>query len=144
MNYIMFLIAILLPSKVFAEEMHRLDELSDLTLKNRIILIRLNQDVLEHKKLFDKHYYEIKDRDIIWFILKDTGVVTNYPGALSKGFLVKTKKEYPLEHGQVLLIGKDGGIKDFDNKLLLGTLFKKIDAMPMRRHELESRNKSKN
>ncbi|GAM66295.1 hypothetical protein JCM19236_3747 [Vibrio sp. JCM 19236] len=37
------------------------------------------------------------------------------------------------------MIGKDGGIKHRQNELELSTLFNKIDAMPMRRSEMRSR-----
>ena len=142
MKYILLLMALLLPRMALSEERPLLDDLSQLVWKKRIILIWSDQKDTDFESSFKRYDYEIRDRDIVWFIVKDTHVITNYSGELSGEFISRTRKEYPIERGRVLLIGKDGGIKDSDNKLQLNAIFKKIDSMPMRQEEIESKTQS--
>lgn len=142
MKYILLLMALMLPKIALSEERPLLNEVNQLVWKNRIILIWSDQNDTDYERSLKRYEYEINDRDIIWFILNDTGVITNYEGELSSEFIGRTKQNYPIERGSVLLIGKDGGIKDRDNTLQLKPLFEKIDSMPMRQYEVRSKTKS--
>ena len=143
MKYILLLVALLLPKITFSDEQVPLDEVAQLVWKNRVILIWSDQNDIDYERSLQNYEDEINDRDILWFIFNDTGVATNYEGTLSSEFISRTKQKYPIERGRVLLIGKDGGIKDRDKTLQLNALFKKIDSMPMRQEEMKSKAQSK-
>ena len=123
MKYILLLVALLLPKIAFCEEKVLLDEVTQLVWKNRVILIWSDQNDSDYERSLKNYDDEIKDRDILWFIFNDTGVATNYDGTLSSEFISRTKQKYPIGRGRVLLIGKDGTIKDRDNTLQLNSLF---------------------
>ena len=143
MKYLLLLMALLLPKIALSEEHVLLDEVAQLVWKNRVILIWSDQNDSDYERSLQNYEDEIKDRDILWFIFNDTGVATNYEGKLSSEFISLTKQNYPIERGRVLLIGKDGTIKDRDNTLQLNALFEKIDSMPMRQEEMKSKARSK-
>lgn len=112
-----------------------LSSLDQLTWKNRVILVWTDhpepvKDTLERARP------EIDERDIFWFIFSDDEVLTNYSSALAADFADKTTRKYQSGNAKVLLIGKDGGVKESDTELLLDALFREIDAMPMRIREM--------
>ena len=45
--------------------------------------------------------------------------------------------DYSVDDFKVVLIGKDGGIKMETSNISLKNIFQKIDAMPMRRYEMQ-------
>jgi len=142
MKYIIFLIGIFLSCLVYSDE-RKLQNISQLVWENRVILIypddEVNLEKINYEVLFKKFNNEIKERDIIWFIIKDKKVFTNYPNTLSNDFIVNTKNKYQIEKYKILLIGKDGGVKAKGKDLNLEMLFEKVDAMPMRRQEINSK-----
>ena len=137
MKYLALLTALLMSGMVFSEQ-KPLQDISQLVWKNRIILILSAKDGSDDEQVFEKYDDQIKDRDVVWFILKDDQVVTNYLKKLSSEFSSRTKNSFLIESGSVLLIGKDGGIKARAKKLNLDAIFQEIDSMPMRRQEMES------
>ena len=82
----------------------------------------------------------IADRDILWFVVAGGAVRTNYDGEMSEGFVGRLRENYidDSETGtlKVLLIGKDGGVKNRANALDLESIDRQIDQMPMRREEM--------
>ena len=142
MKCIIFLIGIFLSCLVYSDE-RKLQNISQLVWENRVILIypddEVNLEKINYEVLFKKFNNEIKERDIIWFIIKDKKVFTNYPNTLSNDFIVNTKNKYQIEKYKILLIGKDGGVKAKGKDLNLEMLFEKVDAMPMRRQEINSK-----
>lgn len=114
--------------------------IEQLIWKNRVILInsddKSNAKTDEYKKLFNKYKHEINERDLIWFIIKEDDVITNYPTKISTNFIKRTKANYPIEKHPVLLIGKDGGIKTKSKKFDIDILFSDVDVMPMRQQEM--------
>ncbi len=131
----------LIPFVVFSmfaqgKEVTTLNDLSGLEWKYRIIVVNEPPSEAEVLALLEKHTAEIDDRDIVWFVVKVDGVLTNYKGELSEKFLSRTRHKYGERQGQVILIGKDGGIKSRLDRLDIDTIFSEIDAMPMRRYEI--------
>lgn len=114
----------------------KLENLNDLKWKKRIVL--LNKGDEEEIKQLREAAEEIKNRDIIWFRLKDGEIETNFDGELSENFAEYLENEYFKKfEANVFLIGKDGGIKSKDEKLDLKNYFGQIDSMPMRRREMK-------
>ena len=103
--------------------------------KNRIILVKENDDKALNR-LRDAAD-EIKERDIIWFVLKENKIETNFDGEKSENFVEFLENEYFKKFdANVFLIGKDGGVKSKGEKLDLKNYFGQIDSMPMRQREM--------
>ena len=135
MKYILLLVGVFMSNITFSEQTI-LNNLNQLAWKYRIILVLSNQNSLNDEALFAKYDHEIRDRDVVWFILKGNQVITNYANEISPAFINITKRDFPMGADGVLLIGKDGGIKARRQKLELNTLFEEIDSMSMRQQEV--------
>lgn len=83
---------------------------------------------------------QINERDIVWCVLDNNNIVSNYSVGDSNAFVLdfidKTRLHYRLSSQQVILIGKDGGVKSRDSAFDLDKIFADIDVMPMRRNEM--------
>ncbi|MBL4612047.1 MAG: DUF4174 domain-containing protein [Pseudomonas sp.] len=135
MRYITFLL-LLFSLCVQSSERPMLTELSSLQWQNRIIVVNDIAEVETVKTLLEDNAAGVADRDLIWLVFTDAETLTNYPGPLAPELKANTRKTYRLEPGQVILIGKDGGVKNRLDQLDLDVLFSDIDAMPMRRNEM--------
>ena len=142
MKYITLLIGMFLSCVVSSDE-RKLEHISQLVWENRVILIypgdEVNLKKINYEALFKKFNDEIKERDILWFIIKGKEVLTNYPNTLSNDFIVNTKSKFQIEKYKILLIGKDGGVKAKGKDLNLEMLFEEVDGMPMRQQEIKSK-----
>ena len=81
----------------------------------------------------------IEERDIIWFLLGNNLLQTNYDGPLDEKLHETMLDNYftPKPSATaVLLIGKDGQVKSRSSDLDLEATFGLIDQMPMRRQEI--------
>jgi hypothetical protein len=119
-------------------ELTMLDDLDSLQWKNRIVIIDDAENEEDILALLDNHTAEIDDRDIIWFILKQDRLLTNYSGKISDDFRSKTREKYDIMRSKVILIGKDGGLKSRYNRFDPGAVFSDIDSMPMRQYEMRN------
>ena len=85
----------------------------------------------------------VDERDILWFVVLDETTRTNYTGTLAADFAATLRQAYrgPPAGGpsEVVLVGKDGGVKSRDPALDPTALFGAIDRMPMRRQEMRER-----
>lgn len=70
-------------------------------------------------------------------VFDESRTLTNYSGPLAPELQANTLETYRIEPGQVILIGKDGGVKSRLDQMDLDVLFSDIDAMPMRRREMQ-------
>ncbi len=126
---------LLLLSEMVQSQM--LDDLSSLRWQNRIVML----NNIEHQdavlRSIENQQDEIKDRDIIWFMLSGHAVQSNYVGDLAEDFAALLRDQYQLSAGQVILIGKDGGLKSSFDGINLNAIFSDIDAMPMRQREMQ-------
>ena len=140
MNKSLLIISLFILSASFtlASESY-LNTINQLKWDNRIILVRSSNnldDILTALKQADD---EIIDRHIQWFVFSDDGVYTNYEGNISASFIKATiDKYFPDNESDIILIGKDGGIKKRTNDLNLSAIFDLIDSMPMRQIEMEN------
>ena len=119
-------------------ELAMLTDLASLEWKYRVIVVNETQNEANALDLLNKHTAEINDRDIVWFIVKEDVVLTNYEGKLSENFLSRTRQKYGVGQGKVILIGKDGSIKSRLDRLNIKAIFTEIDAMPMRQYEMQN------
>ena len=135
----LLVLLMLLSPLSWAEPMQNLESLSDLKWKNRLILIEADQPIQHYQDELDRLDADIGDRDIVWFIVNDTDVISNFNGKLSDSATDEIHQTLQSHSSAVLLIGKDGGIKATEAQLILDELFGEIDRMPMRQQELQSR-----
>lgn len=115
-----------------------LQDFNSLKWENRIILVNTVNNKDSSMKIFEQNEDAINERDIVWFVIQDNTLATNFNGNITDDFLSNTVKKYKSNQGKVTLIGKDGGIKSSHESLDLKAIFLEIDAMPMRQIEMHS------
>ncbi|MDO6442873.1 DUF4174 domain-containing protein [Marinobacter sp. 2_MG-2023] len=116
-----------------------MDRLNDYRWKNRLILVQAASENGGEIETLRGVRAKVDDRDIVWFVSTGSGVVSNQQSVSSSlKSDVKAMLEESRSDGQVLLIGKDGGIKSRDSYLDLDAIFRRIDAMPMRAREMRT------
>ena len=81
---------------------------------------------------------ELRDRDLLYFLISESGRFTNAARGQSAGFWQEVAGLVP--NDGFLLIGRDGGVKARYEALDLDTVFALIDTMPMRIQEMRDRN----
>ena len=129
---------ILSVSPILANKSHQ-DTINQLKWDSRIILVRSSNNLDDILLALKKADDEIVDRHIQWFVFSDDDVYTNYEGNLDDSFKKTTIDKYFSDDGlDIVLIGKDGGVKKRANNLNLPAIFDQIDSMPMRQIEMEN------
>ena len=123
-------------TQVVHANQNELADLKDLIWQNRIIVANSEQSSDKLTDLFSQESSGIIDRDVIWFVFSDDELKTNYQGAVSPSLISQVKSQYQLRDNEVILIGKDGGLKERISGLDLDRLFGDIDRMPMRVREM--------
>lgn len=138
MNYFAFLAPLLIPLGLLAQPNSSLNSLEQLTWQNRVILVF--SDRRDHfENIFDNAKAQVNDRDIVWFIINNKAVTSNYPGEITDAFVHRTHRRFYKGGEQIILIGKDGGVKEQGDALTIKELFDDIDAMPMRIREMQEK-----
>ena len=112
---------------MISKELHGI-ELNQYLWKNRIILTFADDedhpDLIKLKVEMNENDCGILSRDLLHFHFSNDGKTGNQKSTNDQSF-------------RILLIGKDGGIKDESNQYVsLIQLFKLIDSMPMRQDEM--------
>lgn len=132
----LILLSILGPAMAEGKTQNTLNNFTDLQWKNRIIVINEIENTSEILKLLKQSEEQINKRDIIWFLLDENEVISNFQSPMATKLSQNLRTQYQLEENQVILIGKDGGLKSSFSGLELTDIFSDIDAMPMRRAEM--------
>jgi hypothetical protein len=131
---ILFIICVFQP-------INALERINELEWNSRIILIHALGESEEVLKTLRKLDYEIHDRDIYWFVFIEENIETNYKGDIQENFHRDILKTYFSDtETNVVLIGKDGDIKQKLKHLNLQGIFDLIDTMPMRQMEMRESN----
>ncbi|MEM7801898.1 MAG: DUF4174 domain-containing protein [Chloroflexota bacterium] len=119
-----------------------LTDLTSFKWENRIVVVFSSKeekiDIVTQLQSADQDE-EIVDRDILWFVVSGDVVNSNYFGDLSEGLGPHLRDLYQIDSEdevEVVLIGKDGGVKYRDSQLLTENIYTRIDAMPMRQSEM--------
>lgn len=141
MKFAALLITLLIPINAMSENQPTLDNLEPLTWKNRIILVFTN-DTEQYQTRLQQAKAGIDDRDIAWFIIDGNEIKTNYQGRVTDAFAATISRQYSALDAAVILIGKDGGVKETGDLLSLDGLFDEIDSMPMRIREMKNKSSS--
>jgi hypothetical protein len=116
-----------------------MNSLSDYQWKNRLILVKAEDEDASEIETLRSARAGVDDRDIVWFVNTGSDVVSNQK-SLSSSLEsdVRALLEESRADEKVLLIGKDGGIKSRESSLDLDAIFRRIDAMPMRIREMRA------
>jgi hypothetical protein len=121
-------------------------DLSQYLWKNRLLLL-----FAPHRShpLFDSLHRsvatrkaEVSDRDLVVFEIfdSDPSRVNNAPIGSETARLLREKFSVDREEFNVILIGKDGGVKlNRNDQTNLNEIFALIDSMPMRREEMRQK-----
>ena len=136
MKYLLPVLLFLCIAEAHSNPTSGLSNLKPLEWQNRIIIANAVEHPQELVKKFADSAYEMNDRVIIWFIIQEQQVLTNYAGHIADDFMDNIHKRYQLNPREIVLIGKDGGVKSSQNTLDLKAFFSEIDAMPMRIQEM--------
>jgi hypothetical protein len=109
--------------------------LAELSWNYRVIL--LNGDALPAETLSELSAQNnaINERQIVWLWQQNNKIKSNSMGTFSE--LTLTQIAQQLTAHNVVLIGKDGGVKTQTQNFDLASLFATIDSMPMRRQEMQ-------
>lgn len=119
-----------------------LDTLDTFRWENRLIVVFAQAaEVAALEAQFSAENDAIVERDILWFIIADDTVTTNYTGPLTAALAHNLRTQFARQTNaqDVVLIGKDGGIKNRLSTLDSTAIYGQIDQMPMRRAEMEAR-----
>jgi hypothetical protein len=118
----------------------RLENLEQLNWAHRIILVHAPSELADNAVInLEEREAGIEERDIVWFVLDDHTLRTNYRGPMGENLPEQLSGTYfsPAQADTaVVLIGKDGLIKSRSPDLDLEGTFELIDRMPMRRQEI--------
>ena len=114
-----------------------LKSITELKWQHRIILIKEDISCDQHIKSLINAKLEINDRHILWFLICNNKLETNYAGTVDSDFINNISNKFFVNNNdKVILIGKDGGVKRRTESLNLIGLFALIDTMPMRQSEM--------
>ncbi|WP_462321994.1 DUF4174 domain-containing protein [Halochromatium sp.] len=114
-----------------------LEALEALRWQHRIIIVDAQSP--EASQQLKAAQPAIAERDILWFVRHQGRLQTNVSRPLDETLTEELQQRYfDRSDASVFLIGKDGGLKATADHLDLPTLFARIDAMPMRRREMEA------
>ena len=139
MKYIILISIFIINTFVQAESLSTLSNIDSLAWKNRVVIVNEIKNQDKSLQLLKEHVVQIDDRDIIWFLIKDNLVLSNYKGDLSSEFVRNISQRFSDLQNKVILIGKDGGIKSKSDYLNLEDIFSEVDSMPMRLFEIQKR-----
>lgn len=113
-----------------------LNNINALQWENRLILVNLVDKKHDVSQQLEAYRTEIDKRDIVWIIIRNDQLLSNYSGALSADLIGNIRQTINMDDDEVILIGKDGDIKSRLRNMDLQTLFSEIDVMPMRQYEM--------
>ncbi|MGB0370504.1 MAG: DUF4174 domain-containing protein [Opitutales bacterium] len=123
---------------VNADEAQMLKHVDELQWENRLILVDAEDDSEDLVSALKSRTAEIDERHILWFVISDNRVTSNFPGKIERTFPRSLAEKYPIQPGNVALIGKDAGVKSRSRRLDIDAIFRQIDSMPMRIQEMRN------
>jgi hypothetical protein len=111
--------------------------LSQLQWRYRVLTIR-TEDGAAARRLLEAHAPALEERDVLWLV-QASGVAFSNADRCVSPTLWSSAFPLPGAEPSVTLRGKDGGVKLRRDSLDMAEIFSRIDAMPMRRREMEQR-----
>lgn len=122
-----------------SQENQVLSDTNELKWQKRLILVFGNEENSKVLPDLESYNYGIIDRDVLWFVINEDGIRSNFDGLISEMLPLIAKNRFlPLEN-TVLVIGKDGNVITRNPFFNLPYIFDSIDKLPMRKFELNNR-----
>lgn len=121
------------------DESKNMKDLGSLQWKNRVVLVLGPSSMVDEAATkLRAASEEVSERAILWFGVSEGGLQTNYTHPLADGFEAHLVEIYRSaeEAAEVVLIGKDGGVKNRYPNLDIQEICERIDSMPMRQAEM--------
>ena len=132
------------PSSTHAIKMSSFN-LSSQKWQNRVLLVFApsvdNHSYQQQMQLFNQHQNGFTDRDLVLVQVLATDKSYANGQLIDESSAVKLRNRFGVdqENFQVILVGKDGGVKRSDTTpVKAAAIFEQIDAMPMRQQEMRS------
>nr|WP_175586454.1 DUF4174 domain-containing protein [Nostoc sp. UIC 10630] len=133
------------PSSTHAIKMSSFN-LSSQKWQNRVLLVFAptlhNHSYQQQMQLFNQHQNGFTDRDLVLVqvLATDKSYANGQPIDESSAVKLRNCFGVDKENFQVILVGKDGGVKRSDTTpVKAAAIFEQIDAMPMRQQEMQER-----
>ncbi len=123
--------------------------LSSQKWKNRVLLVFAlsadNATYQQQMQLLNQYQRGLKERDLLVVHVLRTATNLNNQEQLFLDTSAKLRQRFGVDNDdfRVILIGKDGSAKRQDTTIVQPeTIFRQIDAMPMRQQEMRDKNQS--
>jgi hypothetical protein len=114
--------------------------------KNRVLLVFApsaeNINFIKQIQLLKQNQLRLNERDLILVTVLSKGTSYSNEQSINIASAEKLRQKFNVNDNdfRVILIGKDGGAKRQDSKVVQAeTIFSEIDAMPMRQQEMRQR-----
>lgn len=111
--------------------------------KNRILLVFApsdeNVNYQQQVQLFKQQQQGLNERDLLLVTVLRQGTSYSNEQPIDRASAAKLRQKFNINDNdfRVILVGKDGGAKSQDSEVVqVETIFRQIDAMPMRQQEM--------
>ena len=147
MNKYFLLITLSFIFFINCQENQEMFNLKNFELENRVLIIGGHGS--KFKSQLDQINFEDKefiDRNLVIILLEEDNSKISYDGlktikTIDYDSTLSIRNKYDFKNFKLLLIGKDGGEKYNSNEPVnINVIYELIDAMPMRKQEIEERN----
>jgi len=139
-SFAVFLLCIMAMNNQIKAAEEKLAGLDSLRWNYRVLLVFAREPLTSNASANLRELAaKIEERHIVWFLLGNDALQTNYDGPLDdklREIMLESYFTPKPSATAVLLIGKDGQIKSRSSDLDLEATFGLIDQMPMRRQEV--------
>lgn len=135
-------IALLLLTQLGMADFTALNSINELRWERRVLLVFCEPDERpDIAFLLQQNMAGLAERDMTWFLVAGDEILSNHEAPLTAGLTEQWRERFaPLNSPvDVLLIGKDGGLKQRSEQLDMGAVFGTVDGMSMRRREMRER-----
>ena len=140
LGLLVLIVLVFTGGKAMAIEEQLLSDIKDLQWEKRVILLKTDeQSFPDFERLLKNQREAIIDRHVTWLIFNENRIATNYTGPLAEELKKKLMNDYfdnSSSRNEIVLIGKDGGVKLRTDTLNPDEIFGLIDSMPMRKQEM--------
>ena len=147
MNKYFLLITLSFIFFINCQENQEMLNLKNFEWENRVLIIGGHGS--KFKSQLDQINFEEKefiDRNLVIILLEENNSKISYDGlktikTIDYDSTLSIRNKYDFKNFKLLLIGKDGGEKYNSNEPVnINVIYELIDAMPMRKQEIEERN----
>lgn len=131
-----------------SQALHQMSEfnLASYKWKNRVLLVfAYNAENVNYQRqveLFKQHQQGLNERDLLLVTVLEKGTSYSNEQPINTASAAKLRQRFNINDNdfRVILVGKDGGAKLKDAKVVQAeTIFREIDAMPMRQQEMRQK-----